>query len=500
VDYASNGTNICGASCGVTGGWLTYTVYLSEGSGCVYEGTIYAYTPVGNYEPHVYCYKYEYDSQTEYFNIDVTMKSSSLSISLSNTNPYPGDYVTVYAYYEDGDGYNIYDGWCTAELREDGDYVSETSLTSYGSSYYSGSVYIPERYGSYDIKVPCSSDQHDTKSSTESFATAKKYATLSLSTSPYTYHGESFDVVAYYKDSMGTKISGTCSLSFDGKESIMSSTASGYEMLIEMPYKTGYQSINVSCESDAYEALENSRTISGRDRSTEMKIILPSRGMVFYPNERIELEVSYKDTLSGQDISNAKCAAEIGGRSYPLIGYERYYAGKAENQSIGEHELKFTCSKIFFQAKAGGTKIVVMRIPINIILSPNKHEFRKDEKIEINAMVVDKNNNEVDANCKARADVYDLSLDRLTDSHDIEERRMGDGARVLHIPNPGNPSRIRVTMTCSGDIFEEKSVYTDVKIKILGKEIEEGMLLFLTVVTVCLVGLTFLIRNKLKII
>jgi hypothetical protein len=84
-------------------------------------------------------------------------------------------------------------------------------------------------------------------------------------------------------------------------------------------------------------------------------------------------------------------------------------------------------------------------------------------------------------------------------SNDIPVTEAGGGL-TLNVPNPGEPSRIRVTVSCSGDIFEEKSAYMDVKIKILGKQTEEGMILFLTVTTVILVTLTLLIRKKLKII
>lgn len=499
--YVSNGTNVCGASCEVKGGWLSSTVYLSEGSDCTYENAISAYGAPGGYSLSVNCYKQFYDSQTKYFSTEITRKTSSLSLSLNPSSPYPGDSVTVYAYYRDEGGSLILGASCTADLRMGGVEFQKTTLVPYGSTYYSDTIKVPGQYGTYDVGVTCMSNEYAERSSAKSFATSKKRASLSVSIPSSGYYGESVKVVAYYKDAQeGKKIPGTCRAYFDDKTSVLGSTDLGYDGVVSMPYEAGAQPVKVTCESNEYETLETSRTISASNRPSGIEVISPYTQAIFYPTDEIQMKISYSDKLSGQAIAGASCVAEAGGKSYQLAGSGNYYEGRLSSQPIGQQTIGFRCSKTFYESGQGSIGISVNRIPINILLTSTQKEFRKDEAIKILARVVDKDNRDANATCKTRADVYDLSFNKLVESRDIEDTRTSDGFRALNVPNPGSPSRIRVTITCSGDIFEEKSAYTDVKIKMLGEQTEEGITLFLAVTTVFLVALTFLIRKKLKII
>jgi hypothetical protein len=501
--YASNGTNVCGATCEVKGGWLTSTIYLGEGSGCIYENDISAYGTPESYSLSVNCYKQFYDSQTKYFNIEITSKSSSLHFSLNPPSPYPGDSVTVYAYYRDEGGSLIGGASCTADLKMGGVEYQRITMVPSDSTYYSGTFKVPNQYGTYDVSVTCISSEYAAASSAKSFATAKKRASLSVSVPPSGYYGEAVKVTAYYKDAQeGKKIPGTCRTSFEGSTSVLNSVDSSYEGFVNIPYKAGTTTVKVTCESSEYETLEASKAISAANRPTGIEAVSPSQytNAVFYPTDEIQMKISYSDLLSSQPVAGAICVAEAGGKTYPLAGSGKYYEGRLSSQPLGQQTVKFKCSKTFYESKEGSIGISVNRIPIDIILVSPKKEFRKGEAITIIARVVDKDNKDANASCRIRADVYDLSFNKLIESRNIEETMTGDGFRTLNIPNPGSPSRIRVTMTCSGDIFEEKSVYTDVKIEMLGKQTEEGMTLFLAITTVLLLALTFLIRKKLKII
>ncbi|MCK4335588.1 MAG: hypothetical protein KAW40_02570 [Candidatus Aenigmarchaeota archaeon] len=498
--YTSNGTNICGATCRVEGGWLSSPVYLYEGSGCIYENTIYAYSTPGAYSLSLYCYKQYYQSQTEYFIIDITEKSSSLYILIDPSFPFPGDPVTVYAYYRDGSNFLIQGALCTATLKKGGVYFQSTTLAPFGSSYYSGTFNVPDQDGTYDVEVMCTSSEHDTRWSTESFTTSKKRASLSMSIPSSGYYGKFVKVVAYYEDEWGGKIYGACSVSFDGKISVLSSTTFGYEGGINIPYRAGTHPVNVTCESNEYETLETSLVISATNKPARIEVVSPPKGAVFYPTDEIPLKISYQDELSWNIIFGASCFAEVEGKSHPMTESGEYYVTGISNQPIGQQNIQFTCSKTFYEGTESSIQVSIVRIPIDIILTSQKTDFHGEEEIKILARVVDKRHNDVNADCRARADVYDLSFNRLVKSFDIPDMEVSEGSRVLDIPNPGEPSRIRVTVTCFGDILEEKSVYTEVKIKMLGRQIEEGMILFLTVTTVTLLALTFLIRKKLKII
>ena len=501
--YTSNGTNVCGATCEVNGGWLASTIYLGEISGCIYENGISAYGTPGGYSLSVNCYKQFYDSQTKYFSIEITRRSSSLSFSMNPPSPYPGDSVTVYAYYRDEGGSLIDGASCTADLKMGGVEYQNTPLVPSGSTYYSGAFKIPNQYGTYSVMVSCTSDQYAPASSEKSFATSKKHASLSVSAPSSGYYGEAVKVSAYYKDAQeGKKIQGTCRASFENRTSVMNSADSSYDGFVTIPYRAGATTVKVTCESGEYETLEASRTISAANRPAGIEAVSPSpyADTVFYPTDEIQLKISYSDLLSSQPIASAICVAEAGGKTYPLAGSGKYYEGMLGSQPLGQQTLKFRCSSTFYESKEASIGISVNKMPIEIILVSPQKEFRKGEAIRILARVLDKDNRDADASCKARADVYDLSFNKLTESRDIEETRTGDGFRTLDIPSPDTPSRIRVTMTCSGDVFEEKSVYTDVKTMMLGEQTEEGITLFLTITTVFLVALTFLIRKKLKII
>jgi len=498
--YTSNGTNICGATCEIKGGWLTSTVYLSEGSGCIYENTaVSAYGSVGSYSPYVNCYKQYYDPQTKYFNIDITQKPSSLSVSVSPPSPYPGDSVTVQAYYRDEGNSLIPGASCTADLKMSGAEFQKITLAPFSNAYYSGSFKIPNQYGAYDINVVCTASGYAEKVSTKTFTTSKKRASLSISMPSSGYYGESVRIVAYYKDMYeGKKIPGTCRVSFDDKISVLNSIDSGYEGIINIPYRAGAQSIKVTCESGEYETLETSQGISATNRQARIGVISPV-AKDFYPTDAIQLKISYFDTLSNNDISGAACLAQSGGKSYQMAASGNYYETTLRNQPIGQQTIQFKCSKAFYDEAGSSIQLNIIRIPINIMFTSKTTEFRSGEEIKISAKVVDNKYNAADVACRSRADVYDLSLNRLVNSKDVPTMKTSDGW-TLSVPNPGEPSRIRVTMTCSGDVFEEKSSSTEVKIKMLGEQTEEGITLFLAVTTIFLIVLTFLIRKKLKII
>lgn len=495
--YTSNGTNICGATCKVEGGWLDYTVFLTEDSSCVYENTISAYGSEGSYSPYVQCYKALYDSKTEYFSIDITEKYSSLSVSVSPSSPYPGGMVTVYAYYRDEDYYLILDGSCTAELTKGGTYLTSVDLVRYGDDYYIGTLSVPYEQGTYKVEVRCTSDEYDTEYSEKSFTTSKKKALMSFSMPPVGYYGEVISGVVYYKDENGDKIEGTCRAYFDDKTFILNPKELGYGISLTIPYETGPHPLRITCESNEYNTVEISLNITARNRPAAINIV-PLVLKEFYPTDEIQLKISYTDTLSKSSILGAGCVARAGGTSYKMAGSGNYYVTTISNQSIGQTEIGFTCSKTFYQEVTANTKLSIVKIPLNILFT-GETDFRAEEEIKVLAQVLDEGNKDADVVCNARSDVYDLSFNRLLSSKDIEATKSGE-IWTMDVPNPGEPSRIVVTITCSGEIFEEKSARWEVKIRMLGRHTEEGITMFLAVTTVILLALTFLIRKKLKII
>ncbi len=501
--YKSNGTNICGATCKVEGGWLDYTVFLTEGSSCAYENSISAYGSGGSYSPYVQCYKAFYDSKTEYFSIDITEKSSQLSVSVSPSSPYPGDTITVYAYYRDGDGYLILDGSCTAELTKGGIYLSSTDLVRYGGIYYSGTLSVPYEQGTYKVEVSCTSDEYETDYYEKSFTTSKKRASVSFSIPPVGYYGEIISGVVYYKDDNGDKIDGICRAYFEDKTFVLGPKELGYGISLTIPYKAGPHPLRINCESNEYNTVDIYLNITARDRPTKIEIVSPVlkefQPPVFYPTDEILLKTSYKDTLSNSNILGASCVARVGGTPHQMAQSGNYYVTTIRNQPVGQAKIEFTCSKAFYVKATGSMELSINKIPVEILFTTGKTEFRAGEEINIRAKVSDKNGRDADAVCKARADVYDLSFNRLMNSEDIPATKTG-GEWAMNVSNPGEPSRIVLTLTCSGDIFEEKSSRWEVKIKMLGRHTEEGITLLLTATTVILIALTFLIRKKLKII
>jgi hypothetical protein len=505
--YTSNGTNVCGATCGLSGGWLTSTLYLGEDSACIYNNTISAYGVVGSYSLSVNCYKPYYDSKTQYFNIEITRKPSSLSLSLSPSSPYPGDSVPLQAYYRDEYNSLIQGASCTADLKMGGIEYQKITLVPSGNVYYVGSFKIPSQYGIYDINIACDSSEYATASSTRSFTTTKKHATLSASIPSSGYYGQSVKVVAYYKDaSEGKPIQGTCRAYFEGITSVLNSVDLGYEGFVTIPYKAGTTTLKITCESSEYETLEISPLISATSRPAVIKVIslyreAPFFGRTsFYPTDEIPLKISYEDQTTGGNIVGASCVAKAGGQTYPMTGVEKYYEVNIRNQPLGQQTIEFRCSKTFYGEAVNSLQIKIERIPITIVLKSQKTDFRSGEEIKIPASVMDNKNNPADAACRARADVYDPSFNRLLNSYDAGVTKTGTGLIEVNVTNPGEPSRIRLTVTCSGDILEEKSVFTDLKIKMLGEQTEEGIVLFLAATTAVLLALMFLIRRKLKII
>jgi hypothetical protein len=498
ASYTSNGTSICGAACEVSGGWLGYTVFLTEGSGCIYQGTVSAYGSAGSYSPHVYCHKTFYDSQTEYFDIDITKKSSYVSLLISPPSPYPGDWVTVYAYYLDEDDYLIMDGSCTAELRRSGVYLDSVNLVRYGDGYYSGILFVPNEYGTYTIEVTCTSDEYDMDYSEKSFAPSKKRAYLTFSMRPVGYYGEFVGGTVYYRDENQNKIEGVCKAYFDDKVYVMVSNDLGYDVSMSIPYGAGPHILRITCESDAYQTVESYLNITAMNRPTRIEIISPVL-KEFYPTDDIQLKISYTDTLSKSNILDASCVAQVGDTPYQMTESGNYYGAAISNMPVGKATIVFKCSKAFYTEASGNTELSIIRMPLNILFTTGKTDFRAEEEIKILAKVMDKSNRDADVACSARADVYDLSFNRLVNSKGVQATKTG-GEWAMNVPNPGEPSRIVVTLTCSGEIFEEKSARWEVKIRMLGSQTEEGITLLLTVTTVILLALTFLIRKKLKII
>lgn len=500
LEYTANGSSICGASCEVSGGWLGYIAYPSQGSGCLYEDTISAYGPAGEYSLQVYCYKVGYDSQLEYFDIEITEKSSSLSVSLSPDSPLPGEIVTVYAYYEDDGGSLIPDGTCTADLTRNGEKFDSISLVFWEGSYYSGALSVPHETGNYDVDVHCTSSEHESEYSSETFSISKRPSSISVSIPGSAHYGESVSVVAYYNSLQGGVIQGTCRAHFNGKTSDLAYTGRGYEGSILMPYAEGTHSADITCESDGYETAEISRVITAKERPASIDVISPGQGKEFYPTDGILLKSAYKDGLSGGYVQGAVCYAEAGGKQHRLSGSGNYYTATLEDQPIGDQRIRFSCSKTFYTRVESSIETTVVRIPLRIELTSQKNEFRPGEDIEMTAKVTAIRNNVPEVDCRARADVYSLSLNRLMNSYDITDIETKNDYRTLGVPNPGEPSRIRVTMICYGDIYEENSAYKDLKIEMLGKETEEGITLVLTATTLILIALILLIRKKLKII
>jgi len=439
------------------------------------------------------CWKTGYDSQIKDFDIRVAKLESHLSVTTSPATTYPGETVTVHAYYKNDYGNMIY-GECVAKMKENGMKIDEIGMTRVSNLYYSNNFFLPERTGTYTITVTCSDDQYETEVESVSFQTRKMQAELMLSYPKIFYYGQNVEIKADYTHNKAV-IKGECIISFRGEDKQISYTGTGYSGKVRIPYVAGQHTLEVKCSSNRYETNEKKLFITPTERPTGIDVISPVK-RIFYPTDKIQIKVSYKDSLTGESIAGAKCKLD---GTMPLKEAGEYYETEVGSLKVGTSTFSIQCSKQFYQAGTAIFTVTVLRIPVNIKFVETKDEYRAGEEIKVKATVVDSSGNTPNVSCNARVDFYDLLFNNLLKSH-TADLVPENGLQVLTVQNPGQPAKIMVTVTCSGDIYEERTERIEVKAKQLGKETEEGALLFLSIITVILFALILLIRKKLKII
>lgn len=493
--YSSNGTDLCDATCMLDGGWLGGYIHLSETPGCEYSALIQAPGYSGSHTLHVYCVKAGYDSQPGDFDIDIEMEGARLSVVFKPQSPYPGDTLIVDAFYEDGSGNLIY-GQCNAKLRENSVEIKDTYMPRYGGveDYYRGEFILPQGTADYSVRVTCTSNQHETERKTVSFMTRKKQAYLSLKYPKVVYYGQDVKINAEYAHT-GGMISGTCILSFDGAEKQIDYSYMGYDGIVRIPYAAGKYNIGVTCSSVDYETAEKSIVMTPVRRSSTIIVGSPVK-TVFYPTDNVSFEIFYVDFLTGKSITNAKCFLD---GSRELETEDGMHMADAGNLKVGQHEFYIKCSEQFYEETIKTFTVDVVRIPVDVKLVEDGSEYKTGEDIEIKASVVDISENDANVSCKARVDSYDLLFNNLLDYY-TADMTPKDGMHSLTVPNPGKPIKLIITVTCSGDVYEEETARTEFVTKQLSRKTEEGAILLLSVMSVVLVAFTLLIRKKLKLI
>ncbi len=488
-----NYTNLCGASCRVDGGWLSGYTYLSETPGCEYSVTLQAPGYSGIRTLDVYCEKAGYDHQTEYFDIDIDKLGSDLSVVANPTSPYPGDTVTVNAFYEDDYNDVITGGSCSAEVRENGMMIRYVGMSRYGGSY-EGDFVLPGGTGNYAIAVTCTSNQYRSASKSVSFEVTKDEAGLVLTYPEVVYYGQDVEVNADYNH-MGSLISGSCTISLGGTEEEMGYSYDGYGSKVSIPYAAGPHSIWVECSSASYETRKEEILISPSDRPTEIYVISPI-GKAFYPTDTIPVNISCVDSLTGKSMTGARCFLD---ELNQLEVEEWYHATEVSNPGVGTHSFSIECFEEFHRKGTGTVTVDVVRIPVDVRFIETGEEYRPGEEIKVKVVAVSAAGDNENVSCSARVDSYGPLFGNLVDYY-TEDMVMEEGVHALAIEDSGKSSRMVVSVTCSGDIHEEKTARIEISAKQLSKETEEGAILLLSAVSVILVALILLIRRKLKIL
>lgn len=489
--YRSNDTNLCSAICRISGGWLSGAVYLTETTGCEYSATLYAPDHSGSHILEVYCEKAGYGYRSEGFPMEVEKLDSELSVTTSPASPYPRDTVSVDAHYEDGYGDAIA-GSCSASLEENGIEIGYVDMGYYG--HYSGELVLPPSTGDYSITVTCTSEQYETESEEVSLDVSKMQAELSLSYPGVVYYGQEVEVSADYTHAGGV-IQGSCTLSFGGTERQMGYSPAGYSSTVSIPYDSGRHSLEVRCSSSSHETRVEEAVLVPSRRPVRIALVLPGERL-FYPGEEIPVKLSYLDSLTGEAITGARCVLD---GSEQLDAEGGYHVTVLSGLGLGSHSLAVECSGEFHQEGHRTFTVDVVRMPLVIRFVDARDEYVYGKDIEIRARAVGLDGNDADVACRARVDSYGPLVGNLLDSYNADMVRE-DGAHALAIQGTGGPSRVEVTVTCSGSMYEEGTARTGFVTRQLSRETEEGMLIVLSAVSVALAALILLIRRKLKIL
>ena len=494
-----NETNICGATCKISGGWLLNEVYLSEGIDCDYSTTLFADVEAKNYFFTVTCEKEGYETKYERFEINVEKANSQISISVTPENPYAGDMIKVTAYYNDYYGISI-SGTCKAKLKDSsGTLESKTMGFSSYYNYYSVYFTAPEEEGNYKIEVTCESDNYETKKSSKSFSVTKINAQLSVDYKKPVYFGKTIWVNARYTSNGVLITDGTCNLKLSKGNKIIKEEEkiSSYSWNLRIPFEEGPFKMEITCNSKKYKTIFYSSFIYPRERPTSLNVIYPFKTN-FYPKETIQVKVMYKDILNMNPVENSNCYTEIDGKKTTLKFNNGYYESYLENFSIGDYELKITCSKEFFTKSEKIIKIHVYPIPLTIEWSDFKNEYESGEPINLNIRVLDKFGSVSDVNCRARIEYY-KGLNRLYKTEDSDMKFENEYYK-LTLTDTKEPKKIRIMVSCEGDIYDKKLEVFETRIRMLSKEMEEKVATILSITTIILIGLIFFIRKKLKLI
>ncbi len=492
--YTSNGSLVCGASCSITGGWIgSGNMYES---GCEYFYDTTAPTPASSYSFTVTCNRTNYDIASSNFGIIVEKKSSTLTTYANPNNPSIGSTVEMSVYYSTSSGS------CSSAVTSNAGF-SQTISLSYCSScgYYRGYVTLPNIYSQFTATTTCSSDKYRTAIATTAFTNRKEsseiYANL-----PFTvYYGDEINVRVSYTH-LGSPISGSCTAALKRgnvklEEKAMAYLSGEYSAKVKIPLEAGPYSLESVCTSGRYETATTTDFIYPNNRQTDMSIISPTASTT-YPTEPVIFTVSYRDRLAGRFVDNAICNVISGKTSYQLKAVGSSYATTIQNLYPDNYTFVVECSKSFHEKRTSTFSLNVQPLPIIIMFTNIKPEYKVGEDIVLMARVSDRFGTKASPDCNATVDVYDPLFDKVRDTRRLDVTKDED-VYEMNIPNSNETAVFHITVTCGGTIYETTSIKVELKAELLAKERKEVLTIALGTSTAILLAMLFLIRKRLKL-
>lgn len=498
--YRDNTTaDICDALCIVTGDWSGSYAMIQQG--CYYLRNVTAPSTTGMRTVTVSCSKTGYDTQTNYENVYFENRDSEVSVTVSPGTLYAGTQMTVEASYDGSEDEFIYGADCQATLRSGSRaLLTEKMAYKYPPSYYVSMT--PPEEGNYQVEVKCSAGGYEYAYGVRSIKVMEREASLSLGGADSGYYGGDITLSARYTDAAGNLITGSCEAEVGTDTTPMHfNQGNGYSADVTIPYKKGKITITVTCRAAGYETVEAVHTVTPVNRPTAIDVSTPGGNVwSFYSTDAINVGIVYRDTVRGFPIKGASCTLNLDGGDVPLLENTTTYDTVLRNLTVGSWSVALLCSKEFYTDGLGEVKLNVEKMPLNIVFMSPETDVTPDEDVNLAFQVTDLRGTVAGVDCRARADAYDTSFGGLVSSEPVSDMRTEGAMRYLRIPASGKPSNVMVTVTCGGDSYNEETASTEVRVKMLTKEAENGFIALLGATTATLLGLMFLFRKKMKII